>query len=64
MRLNMAKVTIVIEEDEVKESVMHYDEGGETKTIALEGYTKLTIEASEVEKIILGKVKDLIMKTE
>jgi len=60
----MAKVTIVIEEDEVKDGVFHFEEAGETKTVPLKGYTKLTIKASEVEKFSLGKVKKLVITTE
>ncbi|MBL97393.1 MAG: hypothetical protein CMF52_06210 [Legionellales bacterium] len=63
----MARITIVIENDKiVGNDVFKYTEEGsdEEKTMALAEYTKMTIVASEVEKIDLGKIKDMVITTE
>lgn len=66
LRFNMARITIVIENDRVVDSCeFNYNEGdGEMKTMVLTEYTKMTIEASDVEKIDLGKIKDMVITTE
>ena len=63
----MARITIVIENDKIVDGdELKYTEEGsdEEKTMALAEYTKMTIEASDVEKIDLGKIKDMIITTE
>lgn len=63
----MARITIVIENDEIVDNCeFKYNEesGGEERTMVLAGHTKMTIKASDVEKIDLGKIKDMIITTE
>ena len=57
----------MIENDNVVDSCefkYNEDGSGEEKTIVLAEHTKMTIEASDVEKIDLGKIKDMIITTE